>query len=92
MEKTYPAVDKLIEIIKSPFTFDEFIGTEGLILDKLEWNMNFTTTYDFVCHFLGQGILFSSDYVLNKDQWIKANSKAAVYVRKYALFFADLCS
>jgi hypothetical protein len=92
LEKTYPAVDKLIEIIKSPFSFEDFIAMEGALLESLDWEMNFTTTYDFVCHFLAQGILFSSDQVLNKEKFIRANSKAAAYAKKYCLFFADLCS
>jgi len=91
LEKTYPAVDKLISIIQSPFLYDHFIHMEQKILETLDWNMNFTTTYDFVLHFLCQGILFSADQVMNKDRYIRANSKAAAYARKYCLFFADLC-
>ena len=92
LEKTYPAVEKLISIIQSPFLFDDFIAMEQKILEVLDWNMNFTTTYDFVLHFLAQGILFSADQVMNKDRYIRANTKAANYARKYCLFFADLCS
>lgn len=61
LEKTYPAVEKLIEIIRSPFSFDEFIETESIILKSLNWELNFTTTYDLVLHYISQGILYSTD-------------------------------
>ena len=54
-------MDKLIEIIHSPFSFDEFIETESIILKSLNWELNFTTTYDLVAHYIAQGILFSTD-------------------------------
>jgi hypothetical protein len=91
-EKTYPAVNRLNEIINSPFVFDDFIQMEGLILEALDWNLNFTTPYDIVAHFLCQGTLMSTDLVFNKDKYIRSNEKAAQYVKKYTLFFADLCS
>ena len=52
---------------------------EGIILERLEWKMHFTTTFDVVLHFLAQGILMTNDEVFNKDRYIRANEKAATY-------------
>ena len=50
---------------------------EGLILKSLDWELNFATPIDVLQHFLAQGILMSNDQVFNKNQYIRANEKAA---------------
>jgi len=52
LEKTYPGVQKLNSLIESPFTYDEYIQMEQDMLQTLEWNLFYVTSYDFIQHFI----------------------------------------
>lgn len=88
LEKTYPGVQKLNSIIQSPFTYDEFILMEKDVLEKLEWELYMITPFLFLQHFLGQGILFSSDEVLGKGSLGKSS---AANIQKFAEFYSEMC-
>jgi hypothetical protein len=60
-EKTYPAVDRLNEIINSPFIFDDFIQMEAFILEFTEWQLDFITSFDILQLLLAQGVLLNTD-------------------------------
>ena len=60
-EKTYPAVDRLNEIINSPFSFDDFIQMEAFILEFTEWQLDFITSFDILQLLLAQGVLLNTD-------------------------------
>lgn len=66
-EQTYPGITQLLEYIKSPFTYDQFVDQEADILNTLDWRLQFVSTYDILTHFFCQGILFTSDRVKNSD-------------------------
>lgn len=66
-EMTYPGINQLLEFIRVPFTYDEFVAQECDILDSLDWHVQFISTYDILTHFLCQGILFSTDNIRQKD-------------------------
>lgn len=57
----------MLEYIKSPFTYDQFVAQEADILNSLDWRLQFISTYDILTHFFCQGILFTSDRVKNPD-------------------------
>lgn len=63
LEKTYPGVQKLNSIIHSPFSYDDFVAMEKNVLETLNWELSFTTTYDFIHHFISQGIVFTNDQI-----------------------------
>lgn len=48
LEKTYPGVNKLNQIIQSPFTYDDFILMEKHILDHLNWDLYLVTPFDML--------------------------------------------
>ena len=52
LELTYPGVTKLNQIIKSPFTYEQFIQIERHILEILNWQLHIVTPYDVMQHFL----------------------------------------
>ena len=47
-----------------PFTFDEFIEMERIILQVYEFNLQLPTTQDIMATILSQGILFYSDQII----------------------------
>ena len=69
-EQTYPGIQQLIEYIGHhymPFSYDNFVQQERDILNTLGWRVQFISTYDVLTHFYCQGILFSSDQVMNQS-------------------------
>jgi hypothetical protein len=82
---------KLNDIMQTSFTYEDFINLEELMLDTITWNLSYTTTFDFLQHFLAQGCLFSTDQILNKESWIKPGNKASQFLKSYASFFSIMC-
>jgi len=91
LEKSYPGVMKLNELIKSPFEYEDYMALEQQMMERLHWNLTFTTTYDFIQHFLCQGILFSTDKIYNSGNYIAPGMKAAAFAKQYAEFFSIMC-
>ena len=38
-EQTYPGISQLLEYIRSPFTYDQFVDYEADILNTLDWRL-----------------------------------------------------
>ena len=66
-EMTYPGIHQLLDYIRVPFTYDQFVAQEATILIMLDWRVQFISTYDFLTHFLCQGILFNTDQIKNQS-------------------------
>lgn len=60
-EMTYPGVQQLLEYIRVPFTYDEFVAQEADILNSLDWRVQYISTYDILTHFYCQGVILSTD-------------------------------
>ncbi len=81
-------------LTRGEYSENEILYFEGLILQKIGWNLMFTTPADFVSLFLNQGIVYSDDLVFSEKftSHPKAPSlKNIKYIRKYCEFFVDLC-
>lgn len=65
LEMTYPGVNKFNSIIQSSFTYDDFIHAERHFLQTLQWQLHLVTPHDMLQHFLSQGIIFSSDFLIS---------------------------
>lgn len=66
-EMTYPGIQQLLEYINVPFTYAEFVDQECDILNTLDWRVQFISTYDILTHFFCQGILFSTDKIVQGE-------------------------
>ena len=58
LEIKYPVVEDVCTLMQCPFTFEEFIEMERVILTVFEWNLQIPTTVEVMSTFLSQGILF----------------------------------
>lgn len=66
-EMTYPGTQQLLEYIRVPFKYEEFVAQEADILNSLNWRLQFISTFDILTHFFCQGILFSTDQIKNQS-------------------------
>jgi len=64
IEIKYPVVEDVCQLMKCPFTFDEFVQMEQVILQLFEWNLQFPTSVEIIQTFLAQGVIFSNDKVV----------------------------
>ena len=48
LEKMYPGVQRLNEVIQSPFSYDDFIDMEQEILCVLNWELYIVTPFDVI--------------------------------------------
>ena len=67
-EMQYPGIDSVLEAIKSPFTYDQFVYMEKEILIAMDWRLQLISTYDVLTHFFCQGILFTNDRVKDEHE------------------------
>lgn len=65
LEIKYPVVEDVCHLMQCPFTFDEFIEMEGLILKTFEYNLQFPTTVEIMSTFLSQGVIFTNDLIVD---------------------------
>ncbi|CAI2386831.1 unnamed protein product [Moneuplotes crassus] len=89
-----PTARNISMLTRGEFSEEEILYFEGLILQKIGWNLMFTTPADFISLFLNQGIVYSDDLVFTDEfaSHPRAPSlKNIRYVRKYCEFFVDLC-
>ena len=64
LEIKYPVVEDVCKLMQCPFTFDEFIEMERVILEIFEWNLQLPTCVEIMTTFLSQGIIFSNDKII----------------------------
>lgn len=64
IEIKYPVVEDVCQLMKCPFTFEEFVQMEQVILQLFEWNLQFPTSVEIIQTFLAQGVIFSNDKVV----------------------------
>jgi len=58
LEIKYPVVEDVCTLMQSPFTFEEFIEMERVILETFEWNLQLPNIVEILSNFLTQGIMF----------------------------------
>ena len=96
----YPGADTLNDMVRRKYTADLIIEMEGVVLDKIDWNLLVYTIYDYVRLFISQGCLFDNEEILksNTDDILDDSSikerpthRLAEHFKKYAEFFADFC-
>lgn len=63
LEIKYPVVEDVCQLMQCPFTFDEFIEMERVILEIFEWNLQFPTTVEIMTTLLSQGVIFTNDLI-----------------------------
>jgi hypothetical protein len=63
-EIKYPVVEDVCALMGCPFSFNEFIEMEKIILQIYEWNLQLPTTLDIMSTFLSQGVLFQTDSII----------------------------
>ena len=48
--------------------YEEVVAAEVQVCGYLKWETHIATTHDFLNNYQAQGILFSTDYILARDQ------------------------
>ena len=81
------------QIVWYIFLYDDFIAMEKDILGILNWELQIVTPYNLMELFLAQGIIFTSDRVMNKNSkdWISPNQQIVENAKKFAEFYAEMC-
>jgi hypothetical protein len=52
IEIKYPVVEDVCQLMKCPFSFEEFIQMEQVIIQLFEWNLQFPTSVEIIQTFL----------------------------------------
>lgn len=65
-EIKYPVVQDVCTLMGCPFTFDEFIEMERVMLEVYEFNLQLPTVIDIVSTIMSQGIVYSNDKIVVK--------------------------
>ena len=91
LDRKMPTMKSLIKACKGKHTELEFKQEEVKVLRVLNFDLSYTTPMDFLELFLGQGILFPNHLMALSAGSTPPANKIALYLRKYAEFFADLC-
>lgn len=60
-EIKYPVVEDVCQLMQCPFTFDEFVEMEKVLLQVFEFNLQLPTIPEILQTFLSQGILYQND-------------------------------
>jgi hypothetical protein len=68
LEKTYPGFQQLVHITGLPYTYADFIRMETDVLNSLLWEVQYVSVYDVLTHFLCQGLVFTSDVLLDANR------------------------
>jgi hypothetical protein len=68
LEKTYPGFQQLVHITGLPYTYGDFIRMETDVLNALDWEVQYVSVYDILTHFLCQGIVFTTDVLLDASR------------------------
>lgn len=63
-EIKYPVVEDVCMLMGCPFTFDEFIEMERVILQVYEFNLQLPTITEIMQTILSQGVLYLSDNII----------------------------
>lgn len=63
-EIKYPVVEDVCTLMSCPFSFDEFVEMEKIMLQIYEWNLQLPTLTEMMQTLLSQGILFGSDQII----------------------------
>lgn len=72
-EIKYPVVQDVCTLMGCPFTFEEFIEMERVILEMFEFNLQLPTIHDIMSTLLSQGIVFTTDsVVVEKDPSLRS--------------------
>ena len=64
LEIKYPVVEDVCTLMQCPFSFDEFIEMEKVILSTYDWNLQLPTVIEILSTFLSQGICYKNDQVI----------------------------
>ena len=87
-------------MVREKYTADLIIRMEGVVLEKIDWNLMVYSLFDYVRLFVSQGCLFENEEILqaNADEILddtlvreRPTIKLAEHFKKYAEFFADFC-
>jgi hypothetical protein len=87
-------------MVKKKYSADLIIHMEGVVLERIDWNLLVYTIYDYVKLFISQGCLFDNEEILkpNSDDILddstikeRPTTRLAEHFKKYAEFFSDFC-
>jgi hypothetical protein len=99
LEKTYPGFQQLVHITGLPYTYGDFIRMETDVLNALDWEVQYVSVYDILTHFLCQGIVFTTDVLLDASRQMAVSRasqlnlklKAAHHAERFAEFCSQMC-
>ena len=87
LDQKIPMIQDFQRVSRFMYRYEIVKQAEILVLKILDWNLKIVTPLHFIMLFLAQGVVFKGDTIDGRE--ISPND--IVIVRKYALFFNDLC-
>lgn len=82
-----PTIPELVDYTNYSREVSEvLVQMEIYILNKLEWNLNYSTCSSFLGYFLSAGVLFSDDFVNGR----KLGRSDVISFEKYIKFFGEV--
>lgn len=64
---------------------------ESDLMRVLNWDIYYVTTFDFIQHFIAQGLVFTNDLIEKDGKTSKPSAQIVQNTIKFAEFYAEMC-